>query len=456
MSQQLTEPEIRTYRGRTLAELIPRIREELGPDAVILREREGLVGGLGGFFAQRCIEVDARASGPTISVYDDDEDEELEREFEPRPVAEPEPGFAAALEAEIAAAVQAHEQFDDPGPELDADEIIPPPELVLAAPPESEPAAPITEPAPPIGEPAPPIGETAPPPELEFAAPPAPEPAPAAPQRAARPALRRPVRRRRPQPRRELDRAAGTEVMRTLCERGISDGWAADLLVQGAAHAAPFAAPGDLRGAVRDQLARNLQLAPALPRAGAAIGFVGTGGSGKTSCVAALAAAYARASTLPVCAVTIASRDRGAELTELLKPHGVQVAAFPTARAAAKLIATRRRTGLVLVDTAAPRIGDVAAIAEFAAELRELALDLTCVTLPVTLGAQSARRLLSAMQPTGYGALALTHLDETDQLGPALEISASCDLPIAYVNEGAEIAGSISAPSPALLAARLL
>ena len=74
---------VRTYRGRTLEEILPQIREELGPDAIILREREGLVGGVGGFFAQRFIEVEARrgdevadraASGSTIDIYDEDDD----------------------------------------------------------------------------------------------------------------------------------------------------------------------------------------------------------------------------------------------------------------------------------------------------------------------------------------------------------------------------------------------
>ena len=63
---------VRTYRGRTLEELLPQIRAELGPDAIILREREGLVGGVGGFFAQRFIEVDARrGEGQSIDIYDD-------------------------------------------------------------------------------------------------------------------------------------------------------------------------------------------------------------------------------------------------------------------------------------------------------------------------------------------------------------------------------------------------
>ena len=52
---------VRTYRGRKLEDLIPSIRQDLGADAIILREPEGLMGGINGFFAQRFIEVEARA-----------------------------------------------------------------------------------------------------------------------------------------------------------------------------------------------------------------------------------------------------------------------------------------------------------------------------------------------------------------------------------------------------------
>src|SRR5579884_722636 len=85
MSTQMTEPKtnghdrelsgVRTYRGRKLEDLIPQIRAELGPDAIILRQREGLMGGVGGFFAQKCVEVDAQAAehAPRIDIYDEDE-----------------------------------------------------------------------------------------------------------------------------------------------------------------------------------------------------------------------------------------------------------------------------------------------------------------------------------------------------------------------------------------------
>lgn len=73
-----SEHGVRTYRGRTLEEILPQIREELGADAIILREREGLVGGVGGFFAQRFVEVEARrGDGQSIDIYDDSPEDDL-------------------------------------------------------------------------------------------------------------------------------------------------------------------------------------------------------------------------------------------------------------------------------------------------------------------------------------------------------------------------------------------
>jgi flagellar biosynthesis GTPase FlhF len=125
---------VRTYRGRKLEDLIPQIRTELGPDAIILRQREGLMGGVGGFFAQKCVEVDAQAA-PRIDFYDDDQpvsgwelpsDEVLSL---PAPAPEPEPFVAPEPEA-----------FIPPAPELAA---APAPEAV---------AAPVPAPAPAPGE----------------------------------------------------------------------------------------------------------------------------------------------------------------------------------------------------------------------------------------------------------------------------------------------------------------
>src|SRR3954451_11429325 len=51
--------EPKTFRGLTLAEVERKVRAELGDDAVVVRQREGLTGGVGGFFQRRLYEVDA-------------------------------------------------------------------------------------------------------------------------------------------------------------------------------------------------------------------------------------------------------------------------------------------------------------------------------------------------------------------------------------------------------------
>ncbi|MGP0035071.1 MAG: hypothetical protein ACLP4R_10935, partial [Solirubrobacteraceae bacterium] len=129
--------DVRTYRGRKLEDLIPQIRAELGPDAIILRQREGLMGGVGGFFAQKCVEVDAQAGGGReshrrVDIYDEDEpvngwDEGLE-------------GFVAPAAPELAPEVL------DQTPALPAPE---PPKPVAAEPIQPPFAEPIQ---PPVGE----------------------------------------------------------------------------------------------------------------------------------------------------------------------------------------------------------------------------------------------------------------------------------------------------------------
>ena len=52
----------KTFRGRSVEEVLPLIRAELGADAIVLRRREGLAGGMAGFFQRPYVEVDARAA----------------------------------------------------------------------------------------------------------------------------------------------------------------------------------------------------------------------------------------------------------------------------------------------------------------------------------------------------------------------------------------------------------
>ncbi len=59
-----TTSDIKTFRGRNLDEVLPQVRAELGPDAIVIRRREGLAGGVAGFFQRSFVEVEARPSLP--------------------------------------------------------------------------------------------------------------------------------------------------------------------------------------------------------------------------------------------------------------------------------------------------------------------------------------------------------------------------------------------------------
>src|SRR4051794_27340248 len=79
-----------TFRGRSLDELVPKIREQLGDDAIIVARRETTSGGVGGFFARREIEVDVRpphATG-TATAFADELAEAHDRQL--RPAVSPE------------------------------------------------------------------------------------------------------------------------------------------------------------------------------------------------------------------------------------------------------------------------------------------------------------------------------------------------------------------------------
>ena len=78
------------------------------------------------------------------------------------------------------------------------------------------------------------------------------------------------------------------------------------------------------------------------------------------------------------------------------------------------------------------------------------------LALPATLGAETAKRLLTGLAPLGTTGIAITHVDETDQLGIAVELAAATRTPVSYLHEGLDLDRALSAPNPFSLAERLL
>jgi len=542
MSAQTTHgPEIRTYRGRNLEELIPRIREELGPDAIILREREGLTGGINGFFAQRCVEVDVQAPGgpvpPGIDFYDEEHDAlpgasdpwaerapapaastfaepaaepesapvefpepepepatsafaeperepqpapvefaepepapvafaepEPERVAAPQPAAEPEPASATPLEAltfaeRLAQARREHDAALGAAPQAPAERSVADELAALAAP--SSSAATTPAPAPAARRPTPtpyPTGvrgkvrvrpKTARPAAATAAAATASAATAAATTAAPAAATRR--RTGTPGPGAQLDPVAAGAVARELIARGISEAWAHELIVSASAHLTPFAQHGSLRDAVRAGMAAGIAAPPLLPSSGAAVAFVGAGGAGKSRCAAAMAAAYARASTLRVSVLSLADGTAGA----LLSGRGVEVQA-PGDGETLAAVARGRERGLVVIDAPPTSPVDSAAVGALAARLAPLGLDSVYLTLPATLSASAAHGLIDGLGELGPTALAITHADETGELGIAAELAYQTGLPVAFIHEGTALEAALRPADPLLVASRVL
>lgn len=244
--------EPRTYRGSDLEELLPKIREELGSDAMVVRQREGLQGGIGGFFQRRCVEVVARRAMPRVNVYDD-------TPAEPEPVESESPAIREIMRVaspfvEQLQAAQEQAARRDPEP-VAAEPFVVAPERFVTA-----------EPA---------VLETGQ--ELERVAP-------------AEVALAEPAPR--------TGAAAAHE--RALVAAGIAPALATEIVGATVSHAVPFAPNRAIKHLVRDALAARIPVAPPVAAGARIVAFVGSGGAGKTLCATRLAAAYEDGSDLEV------------------------------------------------------------------------------------------------------------------------------------------------------------
>ncbi len=444
MSPPVSETNVKTYRGRTLAGLLPQIREELGPDAIVLRRREGLAGGLGGFFQRSFVEVEARGALPGEGegeLRNDRATAEGLRAPAIQALVEQAAPFADALAradssvgdrasdvllaaarggalataaAPVAGAALATTAVSaglyGPQPNMpdDADDV---PSPTLAA----DVAEVLTRREPAYEAPA------AAPPEVLVAPPAAP----------GRPA------------------AADTAEQR-LVAAGLSAGLAADVIGEAVAHGLPFAQPRAFKKLVRTALARRVPVLADLGPDRRVIAVAGAGGSGKSALVAKLAAAYAAADH-EVVVVALGARDGGCAVAAELEPLGVSVVAAADAATAARRL--RHREPLItLVDAPPLGAGDAKGAGALAGELRALGCTEVHLALPATVSAAAADELSAALAPLGLTHLALTHADQTARPGAPVELAIRTRRPLSYVSTRDEVAPA----DPLELAGKLL
>jgi hypothetical protein len=437
----------KTYRGETLDELLPQIRAELGPDAVVLRQREGLAGGVAGFFQKRCVEVDARPGVPRVDVYDEPahnpapapadagwDDEPAEGGWPPAAFDAPVPSAAAtpavpATPAASAPAPEPHPVRNDAatreglatdGVRKLVDQAQPFADLLDELTPKStfrpqygrncgftdETEAPGADS----------LGNAAGTGDVPAAERPPAADAPSAPPSAAPSAPR-----------------AAERLRAALADAGLGEDLADGIVGDVVASRLPFATPGRLRTLVRDELALRIPVAPAAAPGPRALAVVGPAGSGKTAAVAALAAAHAAAGGDVIC-VTISPADGGAALTALLAGSGVEAVVLDRA-APDPALAERLARGLVVVDTPAAWAGSPD-IEKLARRLRKLGVGEVHLALRAGSGRRAAAELIDGLARLRPDRLLVTGAAETAHLGAAADAAIRSSLPLGYVADG--------------------
>jgi len=405
------ETDVKTYRGRTLEELLPQIREELGPDAIVLRRREGLAGGMGGFFQKHFVEVDARQALPDetpLEIRNDRATEEgLSTPGVQALVAQASPfadTLSRAQEILQEAAVE-HAPAGLYGPQPNASA------LGHASAPAPETSSDLRSPDRVFPEPA-----TDARPAIDVAA--APDPVPSMPavetSIAATPAP-----------------AAAAAVEKRLVDGGLTAGLAADLVGEAVTHGLPFHGPRALKKLVRSALTRRLPVMADMGPDSRVVAFVGTGGSGKSNAIAHIATAYAAAGAA-VAVVALRSPDGGRALAARLEPLGVSVLTTDADVKAAKKRLDGSSPLLTLIDTPAASPADAAGVSALAAQLKALGATEVHLALPSTLSAQAGEELAAAMRPLGLTHIALTRADETSRPGAVVELAIALRRPLSY------------------------
>ena len=467
--------QIKQFTGATIDEVLAQVRAELGEEAVILKTKRVVKGGLGGFFGKEGVEVTA-AEGlppgegeaanreaaasvavPALPVHTDDETdddfvpsafrrhlesrlaaaEEIEAEAAqaaPGPPASPAAAYARAgapfapgdlertqaiLEAARAAVRDAHAQAVSAPPAI---------EDLMAAP------------------------ATPAPIRAEIAAAPAPTPAPA-----PAPAPPEPVEpfAERPQP---VTRAPSPldGVRADLARAGVDARYLDPLLDGFARSAMPFLESGaPLRDHLRDHLAACLPTVRDWkpPAMGHTIAFVGQSGVGKTSAAVGLAARFRSAGL----AVALVAAGPGTH--DSLEGHArrldIQLFRAQDGAALTALCATLADRDLIVIDTEGRSHQHLEEIEELAALLGPVKPDEVHLVLPTATPVADLGDAQRRFRMVGVNRLTMTKLDETRFHGNLVNVPMRMGKPLGFLSDGTSVADSLR-PADARRVAEML
>jgi flagellar biosynthesis protein FlhF len=408
--------ETKTYRGASIEELLPQIRADLGPEAVIVTRREGLIGGIAGFFQKKCVEVDARPGGPRIDVFDDGGDAQAES---PETVIEPPAVTEPHLVRNDAAT---REGLETPAVQRLVGEAKPFADLLEEMTPQASP-----EPADPLAAPAARAYAAA-----ESAA--GPEPA-VEPEVEVDPT---------PEPKRIASLREG------MVAAGLGADLAADVVDAVVANVAPFATPSRLRTLVRNELALRLPVAPAPGPGRRHLAVVGPAGTGKTAAVARVAAAHAAAGQDVAC-LTLEPADGGAALRSMLEGSGVTAEAIAYEDLAVALLGASSQ--LVLIDTPAAAPSSGVTVESLGATLGAAGVDEIHLAVRAGTASPAAVEMHENLKGLAPNRILVSAAADTSYIGAAVDVAIRTSLPVHYV---AETVVELAPADPRDLASRVV
>ncbi len=244
------------------------------------------------------------------------------------------------------------------------------------------------------------------------------------------------------------------EVAQYLGDAGFDDEFILDLITNSASD------NGSLRFRVLQLLAERLKTAPTLGRTGQGrkvVALAGPAGAGKSTLIAKLATRFGVASRRP-CHILSLDSDRIGAAEPLRMIAGVLGVGFRVLEDSSMLPAALeglRDRDLIFIDTpgfardeqdAATRLGQILA--------SRPEVDVQLV-LPASMKRRDMDRVTRAYRAFNPHKLIFTKLDETEQIGTAIETAVVANLPVSFLSNGPRVPEDIEPASAAQLARRV-